>query len=326
MKRSLVLLPLLLFSSAFAQTEDSEAAKAAEPVVETAAPSIAGSEEIQNISRFTPQGSVDLSLRTAIVNSKTEIKNIVNASSKGSVAEGTAAYGLNSWLNVGIRGSYLISKTIESQGTESDTSSGAQDPWLVLTLQPVRQSEDRPFNMLVDVSYSPKLISEEYNNGGKGYSSTRTTVTLSRYTPSAEFGMVFSYRYNSEGTGKFKDGTAWNSIGYDGFWGAVYAQFRAVDFVYLWGAVALGQDSEQQQMWRKPSTGDWALQINSYNYTQLRAGIKFIVVPDVSFISFDVENQKVNEGSGWVKNNATVNGNIEKLETTAFVLNWTYRL
>ena len=326
MKRSLVLLPLLSLSSAFAQTENSEPVNAADPVVEAAAPAIAGSEEVQSISRFTPQGSVDLSLRTVIANSKTEIKNIANVSSKANVAEGIANYGMNSWLNIGLRASYLISKTNESQGTESDTSSGVQDPALLFTIQPVKQGEGRPFNMLVDVSYSPKLISEEYNNGGKGYSSTRTTVTLSRYTPSTEYGMAFSYRYNSEGTGKFKDGTAWDSFGYDGFWGAVYAQFRAADFFYFWGAVAFGQDSEQQQSWKRPSTGDWALQINSYNYTQLRAGIKFIVVPEVSFVSFDFENQKVNDGSGWIKNNATVNGNIEKLEATAFVLNWTYRL
>lgn len=303
-----------------------EVMKSPDLKVDSDSSAISGSEDIQSVARITPVGLFDLSLETNVVNTKTDIKGVVSSNGRSNLARGEINYGVNGWLNVGLNASYILTKTIESPGADSISGNGIQDPTMLVSVQPVKQTHDRPFNIIAGMRHSPKVIANESGNGGKGYSSTQSRITVSRYLQSAEIGFSVLYNYYSEGSGKFKDGTSWDSTGYDGYLFGIYSQVRASSFLSFWGGVAFGQDSEQQQMWKKASTGDWALQINSYNYTLLKAGIKFVMIPQVSFISFEVENQKVNDGSGWIKNNTTVSGNIDKLEGTAYSLNWTYRL
>jgi len=303
------------------------ASKTADSLNETDQQLILSSNRIESISNFTPESVFDVSARTTIVNSKTKIGSLVNSNSNANDIGGILQYGVNGWVNIGLQGSYLVSKTTESDGNNSTSSKGIKDPSLLIAFQPVKQGDGRPFNLKVDVSYSPKVVAEEHDNAGKGYSSTRTTATLARFLKSVEIGLLFSYSYNSTGEGKFEDGTKWETISYDGYMLGAYGQLQASEFIYIYGGVGFGRDSEQQQKWSKVSTGDWLVQINSYDYTLVKAGAKFVMVPEVSFISIDIESQKVHNGSGWVRNNATtLTGNIDKLEATGFTLNWTYRL
>lgn len=69
------------------------------------------------------------------------------------------------------------------------------------------------------------------------------------------------------------------------------------------------------------------MQVNSYDYTGTKLGLKLVLIPDVSLVSIEVDSQNISNGSGFIRNNAkTVAGDIDKLEATAFTLNWTYRL